>query len=249
MKRRNYNRFSFESLERREMMAADVALAGGVLNIGGTEMDDQVVVSQVDNAIQVTITDPANGNTLANRSFAASAVKSIHVQCLGGNDFALNNTNKPSTMYGGRGNDHLLGGAARDVVFGEMGDDLICGFAGNDLLDGGADNDAIFGEGGDGEIRGGAGFNLLSGGLGLDSLNGQKETNNLNTNMQRIQSSVLANDLATFGEPQEIQSNPIFSLSGTDLGSGRVKGLSGTDLGSSRIVGLSGTDLGSGRLW
>lgn len=245
---RTFNRFSIESLERRELMAADVALAGGVLNIVGTEMNDQVVVSQLDNAIQVTVTDAANGNTLINRSFAASAVKSVNIQCLGGDDLAINNTNIPSTMNGGRGNDQLFGGAARDIIFGEMGHDLICGFAGNDLLHGGADDDAIFGEDGDDEILGGTGFNLLSGGLGLDSLNGQKETSNLNTNMRKTQDAVFANDLVTFSEPETLASK-VSVVKGVNLGSNRIAGLSGTDLGSGRIVGLSGTDLGSGRRW
>ena len=47
MKRLNSPKLSIESLERRDLMAADAALANGVLNVTGTESADHIVVSQV----------------------------------------------------------------------------------------------------------------------------------------------------------------------------------------------------------
>ena len=146
MKRRFSNRLSFENLERREMMAADAVLANGVLNITGTDQADRIVVSQVASPIglmtvKVTIHDIATGNQLINRSFADSSVRSVKVECFGGDDVAENNTNKPSTMYGDNGTDRLVGGSAVDTLFsGRVYDQVentgstLIGNGGNDYL-------------------------------------------------------------------------------------------------------------------
>ena len=111
MKRFNSNRLWIGNLERREMMAADAVLAGGVLNVTGTEQADRIIVSQATTptglmVLRVSIQDIATGAELVNKSFINSSVGSIKVECFGGDDIAENNTNKSSTMFGGMGRDN-----------------------------------------------------------------------------------------------------------------------------------------------
>lgn len=50
-----------------------------------------------------------------------------------------------------------------DVLFGGAGNDHLIGNGGNDLIDGGRDNDVAFGDAGNDTLRGGAGNDVLSG--------------------------------------------------------------------------------------
>jgi uncharacterized protein YkwD len=59
---------------------------------------------------------------------------------------------KPTFLYGGYGNDTLLGGRSRDILFG------------------GAGADALFGRGGPDMLFGGIGSDTLDGGLGANAL-------------------------------------------------------------------------------
>jgi hypothetical protein len=193
MNRLSSNRLSIETLESREMMAADAVLVGGVLNITGTEQADRIVVSQVTTPIglmtvNVTIQDIATGNQLINKSFINSSVVSVKVDCFGGDDVAENNTNKPSTMYGDNGTDRLVGGSAVDTLFsgriydqventgstliGNGGNDYLYGCDRNDVLEGGDGDDQLMGARGDDTLRGGANSDRLFGGLGRDTLFG-----------------------------------------------------------------------------
>jgi Ca2+-binding RTX toxin-like protein len=47
-------------------------------------------------------------------------------------------------VWGGFGNDVLIGGSGADALFGEGGKDLLVGGLGSDYLDGGAGNDILF---------------------------------------------------------------------------------------------------------
>lgn len=84
-------------------------------------------------------------------------------------------------LYGGSGNDTLLGGAADDILFGEDGNDVIVGNGGDDRISGGNGNDHITGSGGedtllgmagDDKFFGGGDNDLILGGSGIDTLNG-----------------------------------------------------------------------------
>ena len=68
-----------------------------------------------------------------------------------------------ATVYGGGGNDEILG---------SLGDDLIVGGAGDDRLGGGSGDDRLFGDDGDDSIRGDRDDDLLDGGAGNDTLVG-----------------------------------------------------------------------------
>lgn len=76
-------------------------------------------------------------------------------------------------LYGGLGNDTILGAEARDVVFGLEGDDLLIGNGGNDDLMGSSGRDTMIGGAGEDRLRGqGGSGDILIGGLGDDTLDG-----------------------------------------------------------------------------
>lgn len=77
------------------------------------------------------------------------------------------------TLYGGAGDDTLDGGAGRDTLYGGDGDDILNGGGGKDVLFGGDGRDELHGGGGDDELDGGAGHDVLRGGGGDDLIFGR----------------------------------------------------------------------------
>jgi Ca2+-binding RTX toxin-like protein len=75
-------------------------------------------------------------------------------------------------IYGGNGDDILLGGSGHDSIFGGNGDDFLSGGSGNDWLFGGWGNDLLAGNAGRDRMFGGFGSDVLIGGSGRDFLNG-----------------------------------------------------------------------------
>lgn len=83
---------------------------------------------------------------------------------------------KRATVFGGAGDDRLLGpvpekgrfNRSSEKLYGGPGNDYIRGFAGDDTLVGSAGNDRIFGYGGNDRIWGKAGNDYLNGGSGFD---------------------------------------------------------------------------------
>lgn len=85
-----------------------------------------------------------------------------------GDDRVLGAGNVDS-LYGGAGDDIVRGRGGEDLVDGGNGRDRLWGDAGNDDLDGGPGRDRIYGGGGDDRFWGGAGGDWLSGGRGNDA--------------------------------------------------------------------------------
>src|SRR5262245_1757833 len=113
-RRHTRRKLSLESLERREVMAANLpaALADGVLAIGGTEQADTIVVRQVSNQIRI---DGITGG------FDASQVNSVKIDSLGGDDVIRLGVSgqvvmKASVINAGAGNDKVYGGDGNDFV-------------------------------------------------------------------------------------------------------------------------------------
>ncbi|MFE9017915.1 calcium-binding protein [Streptomyces sp. NPDC007808] len=83
------------------------------------------------------------------------------------------NVETPSTVFGGDGDDRLVGGPRADRLFG---DDTALGIRaatpGNDTINGGPGNDTLSGLGGNDTINGNAGNDTLNGNEGNDTLNG-----------------------------------------------------------------------------
>jgi Ca2+-binding RTX toxin-like protein len=80
--------------------------------------------------------------------------------------------------YGGSGHDSISGEAGNDRLYGDSGNDRISGLEGQDVLSGGTGNDTLFGgddhdvlmgdEGND-KLDGGDGADVLMGGAGADT--------------------------------------------------------------------------------
>lgn len=113
-------------------------------------------------------------------------------------------------LYGGDGNDSLLGQAGDDTLNGGDGDDALLGGAGadtlvgadgNDSLLGQSGEDALYGGAGDDTLEGGANTDLLVGGDGNDTLLGQSGGDTLNGGTgSDILNGGAGNDIFVFNE-------------------------------------------------
>lgn len=90
-------------------------------------------------------------------------------------DAMENDYSPPATIFGGEGNDRLLGGVAGAVMNGGPGEDTLYGGGGNDTLDGSDGNDVLKGGRGNDGLTGGAGNDRLFGGSGDDVLHVERE--------------------------------------------------------------------------
>jgi Ca2+-binding RTX toxin-like protein len=98
-----------------------------------------------------------------------------------GRDVLVAPVHGKQVIYGGGGDDRIVGRRNHDVICGGGGDDLIIAGQGNDRVYGGPGDDRIStgrgkdrveGEDGNDNIRGGAGGDKLSGGPGTDTIRG-----------------------------------------------------------------------------
>lgn len=167
-------------LEDRSVPAITASLSGGTLTITGDDFDNKIEVSRdAAGTLQVnrgTIQVQGGTPTIANVSL-------IQIFGQGGNDaLIIRETGGPmprAFLFGGAGDDHLMGGSAADVLFGQAGDDVLFGMGGADELFGGTGNDTLIGGAGDDQVFGeadhdrlvwnpGDGTDLFEGGSGID---------------------------------------------------------------------------------
>jgi Ca2+-binding RTX toxin-like protein len=142
---------------------ATATLVGGALVVDGSPGEDTGVVDFTDAG---TIGVELNG---VRQGFARAAIRTISVSLRSGDDrFSVTSgrsalTDLPLRVDGGNGDDHLLGGAAADVLSGDRGDDFVDGGVGADTqLLGPGDDVASWdpGEGSD-ATEGGSGRDTL----------------------------------------------------------------------------------------
>ncbi len=151
-----------ESLEKRELLAADVGpvaptskfaadevqaeIKGETLVIHGTSKADVISVARSkDNQLVVTANESSVGR------FSPTEITAVEVIAHDGNDFVdLSGLNArsgtppmPTRILGGNGDDTIIGAGGRDAIFGGNGNDLLFGLKGTDTIYGGAGRDVI----------------------------------------------------------------------------------------------------------
>jgi uncharacterized protein YkwD len=114
----------------------------------GSNTSDVIDVSQANGHIKVL-----------GRSFRASAVRSIVIDGMSGNDTirVSEAIGVRTYLYGGYGSDSIYGGGGGDVIYGGAGNDRLYGRRGTDLLYGGSGIDTLDGGAGTDYAHGGSG--------------------------------------------------------------------------------------------
>lgn len=171
----------FETLESRRLMSTTAGpgglppLPGGVLRITGSPASDRITVFRTgdDDLIVEHLAgrvDPRTGQFVPQIVIdyfprPARDVKRIVVSDDRGDDVIdVRDAGVRATLFGGRGDDVLVGGPLADVLRGGSGDDTIWGGAGNDVLAGYDGRDLLFGQAGTDDLWGGRGDDYLDGG-------------------------------------------------------------------------------------
>ncbi|MBR0288602.1 MAG: hypothetical protein IJQ82_06440, partial [Selenomonadaceae bacterium] len=93
----------------------------------------------------------------------------VRIDCVSLSDTVIGGSAK-NTIYGYGGNDSLIGGKSDDYLYGGNDNDTLVGNAGNDYLEGGYGNDSLVGGKGNDKLYGGYGKDTLLGGDGDDYL-------------------------------------------------------------------------------
>ena len=168
--RKNSNSTSYESLEKRELLAGITieAIAGRqTVVIDGTGASDVAEVRALSNG---QIEFSLNNTT---ETFQRSQFERIRFLGRNGNDTFRNNTDINSFAAGHNGNDTLRGGSGNNWLRGGAGDDVLTGGIRNDALRGDAGADRLFGGQSHDRLFGGAGGDTINGEGGNDTLFGQ----------------------------------------------------------------------------
>ena len=120
--------------------------SSGVVRIGGTSGDDDIVVTHTADGLNLRVI--VNAQTQAD-GIALADVSEVRSWGRAGNDrIEIVDLALMAMIHGGIGDDELIGGAGDDLMFGGAGSDTITGAAGNDFLVGGAGADRLVGSAG-----------------------------------------------------------------------------------------------------
>jgi Ca2+-binding RTX toxin-like protein len=115
--------------------------AGDVVTLHGTTGDDVAVIAGTSAALQVS-----GLAATVNIVGADLAADQLVVQLHEGDDVCEASALQAAlllSVYGGPGDDVLIGSGGMDSLFGEEDDDILLGGPGVDILDGGSGNDVI----------------------------------------------------------------------------------------------------------
>ena len=128
---------------------------------------DQLGVISVNGQVPLAGGVPGSFPTVLN-------VETMAVLGVGGDDvLRMDETNGPLPavqMFGGVGNDTIIGGSGADQLFGQDGNDTANGFAGDDTIVGASGNDVLFGGSGTDRLFGSAGDDTVDGDRGDDDI-------------------------------------------------------------------------------
>lgn len=148
--------------------AVSAQITDGVLVVEGTINDDQISVEKHGENFTVFINSDQVGE------FSRHDVDSIRINGSSGDDVIdlSKNLTIYAIVFGGEGNDLIIGSNGGNELHGDEGDDTLTGGNGNDLLFGDDGNDFLYGGNGADSLFGGAGSDWLDGENGVDSLDG-----------------------------------------------------------------------------
>jgi len=158
------------SLESRDLPAAELTatLSHGALIVRGTDTDDVITVREANGLITVDGIAIRIGRIVRD-SLAADKVRNLTVFGQSGNDAITIDDNLAGTLQPFRVV-KIFGGLGNDTVLGSKGVDRIRGNAGNDEIWGRGGLDLILGDQGDDRVFADAGARKLSGGWGNDQI-------------------------------------------------------------------------------
>ncbi len=142
---RRGKRLMVQSLEKRQLMAADIGLVDGFVAIQGTEMDDIAeVYCESESVIVKLSTRGADGElTSKSETFDKSEVEGIVFQAGDGDDLFVNDTDIDSITRSGGGNDTVFGGGGNDILAMGSGNDIALGGGGDDVILGGPGDNVV----------------------------------------------------------------------------------------------------------
>ncbi|MEM7641540.1 MAG: tandem-95 repeat protein [Pseudomonadota bacterium] len=168
-------------LTQAELLANDVDIDGDALTITevvsgangtATLLDDGRITYQADldfegeDQFTYTVSDGQGGE----------AEGTVTVTVTNEFDRSIEIGDDGGTGFGRGGNDLLVGGAGRDVLFGGRGNDRAIGGDGTDVLFGGSGDDWLSGGDGDDVLFAGRGRDTIEGGAGNDILFGGRDS-------------------------------------------------------------------------
>src|SRR5262249_22798796 len=138
-----------------------------VLLITGTNRSDVIVVEPQPKSFGI-LRVVQNKHVLV--TFISTDVQRIVIFGLAGNDkiTVSGALSQPAVIFGGNGNDAIVGGSGDDQISGGNGNDSIVGGLGNNILCGDNGNDVIAGGPGNDTLFGDAGNDVLAGSVGDD---------------------------------------------------------------------------------
>src|SRR3984893_3609843 len=153
---------------------ATFSQGAGVLSVIDDNIGNTIVTSR-DAAGNILVNGGAVAITGDHPTVANTGIIQVFGQ--GGNDtISLDEANgalPAANLFGGAGNDTLIGGSGNDMLFGGAGNDILLSKGENDMLFGLAANDILMGKGGNDMLFGGDGNDTLIGGTGVDQGFGQ----------------------------------------------------------------------------
>ncbi|WP_435008999.1 C39 family peptidase [Tundrisphaera lichenicola] len=255
-----------DPLEHRRLLTT-ASFAGGILRIDGTDGPDKIWVRNYPASNQIGIDYVMIGDNGQEVSgIQAARISRIEINGKDGDDdirlsghngSTVNAVTIPSIIFGGAGDDFIVGGeradqiasdadrdrpgfdpVGNDTVVGSGGDDSIWGGRGRDTLYGGDGNDYLSGQQDDDNLNGGAGDDTILGEAGNDVIAGNEGNDKLYGDGQLDTNS--GND-KLYGGPGNDQ---LWGGPGDDL----LKGDEGDDylsgqLGNDALYAVSGSDI------
>ena len=185
-------RMRFDVLERRDLFSG-ITLSDGVLQVFGTAGHDDARIWLSGDTVQVGLSTGTTAGKPwldagqhyrwdVQESYDRKAVKEVRFVGKGGDDWLETDAPVPIKAWGDQGSDtlevygksssELFGGTGNDTLVGGAGVDYLHGGNGDDILNGGGGNDVLWGDAGDDGIGGGDENDRLYGGA-ADSMFGR----------------------------------------------------------------------------